>query len=129
MFLGFSYGIKGYKLLNLETQCLFISREVIFHELYFPFKNSDVSTSIPQSKYVVPLSAPDSSSYTSDTSILESILASHEITSDYHDQFTIPPPRRSNCTRNPPSYLQDYHCQLIHSFDKSLPLDSKHKGF
>ena len=37
VFLGYPYNIKGYKLLDLKSRCIFISRDVIFHEFTFPF--------------------------------------------------------------------------------------------
>ena len=37
VFLGYPFGVKGYKLLNLSTKQIFISRDVCFHETVFPF--------------------------------------------------------------------------------------------
>jgi hypothetical protein len=37
VFIGYPYAIKGYKLYNLHTKSVFISRNVIFHEHVFPF--------------------------------------------------------------------------------------------
>ena len=37
VFLRYPYGVKGYKLLNLQTRSCFISRDVLFHESVFPF--------------------------------------------------------------------------------------------
>lgn len=37
VFLGYPFGVKGYKLLNLLTKKNFLSRGVIFHETVFPF--------------------------------------------------------------------------------------------
>ena len=36
LFLGYPYGIKGYKLLNLANISVIISRNVVFHEHIFP---------------------------------------------------------------------------------------------
>lgn len=41
VFLGYPAGYKGYKLLDLETQNILISRNVVFHEDIFPFHNND----------------------------------------------------------------------------------------
>ena len=38
VFLGYSQGYKGYKLLNLSNKQIFISRDVKFFENIFPFK-------------------------------------------------------------------------------------------
>ena len=40
IFLGYPFGVKGYKLLNLITKKTFISRDVSFHETVFPFISS-----------------------------------------------------------------------------------------
>jgi len=37
-FLGYPFGVKGYKLVDLETHEILLSRDVIFHEQIFPFK-------------------------------------------------------------------------------------------
>ena len=37
VFLGYPFGKKGWKLLDLETQEFFVSRDVIFHENLFPY--------------------------------------------------------------------------------------------
>ena len=37
VFLGYPFGVKGYKVLDLTTKNVFISRDVIFHETIFPF--------------------------------------------------------------------------------------------
>lgn len=38
LFLGYPFDIKGYKLLDLNTNKVFISRNVVFYEKFFPFK-------------------------------------------------------------------------------------------
>uniref|UniRef100_A0A2N9IF64 Integrase catalytic domain-containing protein n=1 Tax=Fagus sylvatica TaxID=28930 RepID=A0A2N9IF64_FAGSY len=40
VFLGYPFGTKGYKLLDLSTNQCFVSRDVVFHESIFPFHNS-----------------------------------------------------------------------------------------
>ena len=37
MFIGYPYGKKGWKVYDLETGDLFVSRDVIFDEQHFPF--------------------------------------------------------------------------------------------
>ena len=39
-FLGYPLGVKGYKVLDLTTKNIFISRDVVFHETVFPFGNA-----------------------------------------------------------------------------------------
>ena len=40
VFLGYSFNVKGYKVLTLHTRKITISRDVIFHESIFPFSPS-----------------------------------------------------------------------------------------
>jgi hypothetical protein len=37
MFLGYPFQQKGYKLFDLHSHLVFISRDVVFHEFIFPF--------------------------------------------------------------------------------------------
>ena len=37
VFLGYPIGVKGYKVMNLSTKTVFVSRDVYFHENNFPF--------------------------------------------------------------------------------------------
>ncbi|KAL0373612.1 UNVERIFIED_CONTAM: putative mitochondrial protein [Sesamum radiatum] len=39
VFLGYTFGQKGYKLYDLDDDALFISRDLVFHEKHFPYKN------------------------------------------------------------------------------------------
>ena len=45
VFLDYPYVIKGYKVMDLTTHKIFISRDVIFHESVFPFYNLNSITS------------------------------------------------------------------------------------
>ena len=42
VFLGYPFGVKGYKIMNLTTHSVFISRDVHFYESLFPFQSSDL---------------------------------------------------------------------------------------
>ncbi|CAA7042927.1 unnamed protein product [Microthlaspi erraticum] len=59
VFLGYPSGCKGYKVLHLDTNSISISRNVVFHETVFPFKNdsSNVSPDV-FSKTILPLPIP-----------------------------------------------------------------------
>ena len=56
IFLGYPFGVKGYKLLNLVTRQIFISSDVSFHENVFPFISSVTS---PQSSFFFPHICPN----------------------------------------------------------------------
>ena len=46
VFVGYPPGIKGYKLLDLQSREIFVSRDVVFHELIFPFHHEEVKNMI-----------------------------------------------------------------------------------
>lgn len=60
VFLGYSFGYKGYKVLNLDTNVVSISRNVVFHETIFPFKKDLPPSSVDHlfSESILPLSTP-----------------------------------------------------------------------
>lgn len=39
VFIGFPSGVKGYKVLSIETNIISVTRNPIFHEHVFPFKD------------------------------------------------------------------------------------------
>lgn len=48
-FFGYLAGHKGYKVLDMKTRQIFISRDLVFHEQHFPFhfkKNSEYAPSL-----------------------------------------------------------------------------------
>ena len=53
VFLGYPYGVKGFKVLNLATKKIFVSRDVFFRETVFPFISSTYSSS-PHSTITLP---------------------------------------------------------------------------
>ncbi|XP_075080013.1 uncharacterized protein LOC142165336 [Nicotiana tabacum] len=116
VFLGYPIGNKGYKLLNLETRKVFVSRDVLFHETEFPFSSSSFSHPIftkTPSIFTVPdppiPSSPDPSSTISLPSPASTptvfIPTSHSL---------IPAPRRSQKEHNRPAYLNDFVCDSIY---------------
>lgn len=47
VFLGYPFGVMGYKVLDLSTNSVFISRDAIFHEEIFPFAATNTADSDP----------------------------------------------------------------------------------
>ena len=41
--LGYPYGIKGYKVLDLDSNSIHISRDIVFYENVYPFAQTDSS--------------------------------------------------------------------------------------
>lgn len=60
VFLGCPSGIKGYKVLNIDTQVVSVSRNVIFHGHDFPYKHVNTDSQLDNlfSKSILPLSNP-----------------------------------------------------------------------
>ena len=58
VFLGYPFGIKGYKVLDLATHSVFISRDVHFHEIIFPFQLDLSSHHIDPFNSISPLVVP-----------------------------------------------------------------------
>jgi hypothetical protein len=152
VFLGYPQGMKGYKLLNIYTNYIFVSRNVVFHEHIFPFASNDFSfSSIDHSNDALHNSAwfnnpPTISDDNCNHSFpiaegsLHDAHSTHDIVSnDSHDHH-LPSPNinhqtdsiaesssnnliKSSRTRQAPSYLQDYHCQLV-SYSNPTSFDS-----
>ncbi|XP_048620291.1 uncharacterized protein LOC125590664 [Brassica napus] len=68
VFLGYPFGYKGYKVLNLDTRSVSISRNVVFHETIFPLRDDSSHVFgffshiiLPASASYVPESTPTTS--------------------------------------------------------------------
>ena len=47
VFLGYPFGVKGYKVYDISTKSVFISRDIIFHEDIFPFAGENATVVDP----------------------------------------------------------------------------------
>lgn len=130
MFLGYPFDYKGYKILDLETNSISITQNVIFHENIFPFLDSQSSAFDFFSHIVLPAPIPfvPTSSEHDHASHIPS--ASHpspvvpEVSETVVSETALVPchderPRRQTKT---PSYLSDYHCALLCSDSSSIPI-------
>nr|AAD25646.1 putative retroelement pol polyprotein [Arabidopsis thaliana] len=108
VFLGYPFGFKGYKLLDLESNVVHISRNVEFHEELFPLASSQQSATTASDVFTPmdPLSSGNSI-----TSHLPSpqISPSTQISKRRITKF--------------PAHLQDYHCYFVNK-DDSHPISS-----
>ena len=94
VFLGYPSGYKGYKLLDLQTNNVFISRNVVFHETLFPYLQS--STPTGYERFFPRIFTPTEPSEPASCST-PPVIPQH---------VNVPTKRISK----PPRHLQDYQC-------------------
>jgi hypothetical protein len=123
VYLGCSETTKGFLLLNLHNRQVFISRDCIFHEQYFPFRHSTFSAStscLPQF----------SSNSDISPTVFDDCLPSPPSTSNLPSSsplpsstISIPSPnlpaathlRRSTRQHHPPPHLSEFVCPTLPS--------------
>ena len=133
VFIGYPFNVKGYKLFDLDSHTIFLSRDVVFYESSFPFASNNspkcddliplpVFPSNPSSTSLdFPFSTPYSSSLPiSDDTIVQihqDFDGDIQDFPDAHDASNQPSTtlRRSTRPTKPPSYLEAYHCNQVTS--------------
>ena len=103
IFLGYPYGIKGYKLYDLDLQSVFVSRNVIFHENIFPFAlNKTPSNTEPVLPLPIPI--PESIPFTFDPPFPDYVPFSSTNTSSPSSHDSFPPLNTSSDLSTVPSH-------------------------
>lgn len=93
--------------IDLETHTTFIYRDIIFHETIFFSSFISHSSLTQQSFFVLPKTILD---------LVDSLFYNSPYSStNLPSPTTFLPIQQSTRSRKQPSYLQDYHCQLIAS--------------
>jgi len=111
VFLGYKSGTKGYVLYDLDTREIFVSRNVVFHELILPYNTLTPSPTSnwqyhsPSPTITEPVS-PSLSLSLSPTQSTDHII--HPLPASTINSS--PTLRVSSRTKKVPSYLQDYIC-------------------
>lgn len=123
VFIGYPHGQKGYKLFNLATKSVFVSRDVIFHEKFFPchFTHPKHTNSPFQQFFLPKTTQPNSNTLSSMDDLLPPFLSpspsiplqpnnSTILATDFQTQTLSSETRKSVRSHKAPSYLQDYVC-------------------
>lgn len=98
IFLGYPSGYKGYKLMDLESNKIFISQNVVFHEDLFPLKTES------------PFQVPE---WLTPKTSEPPVIHSHPSHSS-SPSIPIPPSEISkSLVKKVPSHLEDYHCYAL----------------
>ena len=142
IFLFYPCNVKGYKLFDLDSHSVFVSRDVVFHESIFLYASSSFGSSsssispLPCAPMVSTLldepilSKPNSSALPHDSNI----QVHHTIDNDFLDEIPEEPPkpitnlvplRRSFRSIKRPFYLQEFHCNQVSSV---MPTPSPHSS-
>ena len=107
IFLGYPTGYKGYKLLDIDTHSVSISRHVIFHEEIFPFVSSD-RTDVVKSFF------PHFPSHAQPDTFSSENVSSDVHPSDVPSSFgSLPSGSRPSRSKKQPANLQDFHCYNV----------------
>lgn len=120
VFLGYPTGYKGYKLLDIETCSVSISRYVIFYEDIFPFAsshiNDDVKSFFPHLHSPAPIDGS--------LPLVHPSSDSHLPQDEMSSEISVPSELKSTRQKKKPSHLQDFHCYnstSTHISDLSIP--------
>ncbi|KAL2232434.1 UNVERIFIED_CONTAM: Retrovirus-related Pol polyprotein from transposon RE1 [Sesamum indicum] len=143
VFIGYVHGQKAYKLYDIEQRSVLISRDVIFHENVFPYKNCTMESEhcpVPLTINVecepinsAPLSTAIPSTTSGNLSTSFPSSASDNSAADTHPSLVVSPPslpRRSTRPSHKPSWLKDFVCHSsIDCQTPSFSVASSHLSF
>uniref|UniRef100_A0A2N9EDY1 Reverse transcriptase Ty1/copia-type domain-containing protein n=1 Tax=Fagus sylvatica TaxID=28930 RepID=A0A2N9EDY1_FAGSY len=120
LMLGYPFGTKGYRLLDLKTHQIFVSRDVIFHETIFPFHQHKPQPQFSSNQSIQLLDMPfvvfPQPCVDAVPTMPPPIDFQPTPQPPHNPQPTthVPSVRISQRIHKPPGYLQDYHCN--HAF-------------
>ena len=119
IFVGYSYGQKGYHIYDLETHKIYVSRDVIFHESIFPFHDLS-SRSSNNHITITPLDDDGTFDYPTPTSSSQASSSIDPLSPPITTTFLLMTPAttiptRPQRIRHLPSHLKDYICNHISS--------------
>lgn len=128
VFLGFRNGTKGYLLYDLHSHEFVISRNVIFYETTFPLHIPSPPQTTPPPPHIdlpepdlEPLIPPPTT-----TPPLPYVSPPTNPTTNPSPPLETAPLRQSTRTSRPPSYLKDYHCNLLTNHSTTTVTSNDH---
>jgi len=117
VFLGYAPGKKAYRVMALDTQKFYFSRDIIFHENVFPFSQANHQSLFPNAptsfdfdSAAVPLPSPHAPDPNLTPAPLPSPTSNLSPHSPHHPAYPVSPTRRPSRQHKPPQYLNDYVC-------------------
>ena len=84
VFLGYPFAVKGYKLLDLHSKRIFVSRDVTFHESIFPFHSIPSLTLSSPSNSLSQICTLDAPPLPIDDPVTHSKVHSHTVSLESH---------------------------------------------
>ena len=120
VFLGYPSGFKWYKLLDIETYSVSVSRHVIFHEEIFPFSSSTISDDVKNFFPQFSLPAPN---HDGNLPLVQPSSDAPQNQDESSSMVSIPSESKLTRQRKLPSHLQDFHCynNTFKTFTKTSP--------
>ncbi|XP_019089093.1 PREDICTED: uncharacterized protein LOC109127935 [Camelina sativa] len=116
VFLGYPSGFKGYKLLDIETYSVSISRHVIFYEDIFPFASSNISDDVKN--FFPHITLPAQITDDQLPLVQTSSDAPHHL-DESSSMVSVPSELKPTRQRKLPSHLQDFHCYNNNTLTKT----------
>lgn len=125
VFLGYTFGFKGYKLHDLENKNTFHNRDILFHENVFPFKkNLNEATLLSDNTSIPLLRIGEHPSITSDPVSLATRTSSFPLLGVFGSITYV-----LDTTPVNSSFNQSTHIEPIGSFLDSIPSSNHHTEF
>lgn len=113
LFLGYPAGFKGYKVIDLDTNVISVSRNIVFHEDIFPFicPEADLHHDLyPNTEHVVV-----DKTHTVSESVPVSVNTEHTVENEesvVDSQIPTVLKKTNKRSSKQPAYLEDYYCNM-----------------
>lgn len=114
VFLGFQSGTKGFKVYDLSSKKLFLTRGITYHERNFPFIDSTFETKSVLPPLPLPLVSDLQDDPTTDPNITDHTTNSPQVATGSYSSGDAPLPlRHSTINKNPPVWFSYFVTNTI----------------